>query len=151
MVAAVWGQLELRARQMMPWCLMSRGEAPAQNSLMLNYITSSMPGSLVLSLKRRHFLVSIGICGSLILRLMIIFASGLLRLEYRSLAYSKDIRVEDVFNLNKNADDYIFDDLTDLNYWAILSYDLPYPHGVTSQFAIQSFVTDDGGKSLFSR
>lgn len=152
MVAAVWGQLELRARQMMPWCLMSRGEAHAQNSLMLNYITSSMPGSLVQSLKRKHFLVSIGICGSLILRLMIIFASGLLRLEYRSLAFSKDLSLEDVFNLNKNADDYIVADVSNLlKYWAILSYNLPYPHGVTSQFAVQSFFTDDGGKSCCSR
>lgn len=152
MIAAVWGQLELRARQMMPWCLMSRGEAPAQNSFMLNYVTSSMPGALVLSLKRRHFLVSIGICGSLILRLMIIFASGLLRLEYRSLAYGKDLSLEDVFNLNKNADDYMNADLSNLfKYWAILRYNLPYPHGVTSHFAVQSLVTDDGGKSRYPR
>lgn len=136
----------------MPWCLMSRGEAPAQNSLMLNYITSSMPGSLIRSFKKKHFLVSIGICGSLILRLVIIFASGLLQLEYRSLTFEKDISVEDIFDLKKNVNyPYWQADLnvkTSFDYWASLRYGLPLPHGTTSQFAVQTFVSGDDGNSL---
>lgn len=139
MVAALWGQLEQRARQIMPWCLMSRGKTPSQNSLMLNYITSSTPGSLFRSLRRRHFLVSIGICGSLIFRLTIIFAAGLLRLEYRSVASERALNVEDIFDLTKKVNYFSWDINNPvqnvLNYWAIFKYGAPYPHGTTSQFA----------------
>lgn len=147
-IAALWGQLEQRAMQIMPWCLMSRGEAPAQNSLMLNYVTTSMPGSLFRSFRRKHFLVSIGICGSLILRLMIIFASGLLRLEYRSLIFGTRLSVEDVFSPTKNVSywDGVLPGMNNLNYWAILKYGLSRPHGTTSQFAVQTFVASDDGK-----
>lgn len=156
MVAALWGQLEQRARQIIPWCLMSRQKIPAQNSLMLNYVTSSTLGSLVRSLKRKHFLVSISICGSLIFRLIIIFAAGLLRLEYRSLASGRDFIVKDIFDPTKkassspwNAPPTTFPVSDGIKYWATLKYGLPYPHGITSQFAVQSFAADDDGKLHF--
>lgn len=147
MIATLWGQLELRAKQIMPWCLMSRGETPAQNGLMLNYVTSSTIGSLVRSLKRKHFLVSIGICGSLILRLMIIFASGLLRLEYRTLTVERPIRLEDVFDFNRIFEEDEGPVTTVFKYWGALKYGVPLPHGTTSQFAVQSFATTNYGKS----
>lgn len=151
MIAAIWGQLEQRAKQIMPWCVMSRGEVSAQKSLMLNYLTSSMPGSLLRSLKRKHFLVTIGIFGSLILRLTIIFASGLLRLEYRSLAFERDLNVEDIIEPRKTINYKPWQELSPvsnvLNYWAVLKYGLPYPHGTTPQFAVQSLATGDEGKS----
>lgn len=153
MIAALWGQLEQRAKQIMPWCLMSRGEAPAQNSLMLNYVTSSTLGSLFRSLRKKHLLVSIGICGSLILRLIIVFASGLLRLEYRSVVLERTLIVEDIFDLMKNTEswDTIFPVTNGLKYWAILRYGLPYPHGTTSELAVQSFITGDDSKFRFGR
>lgn len=156
MVAALWGQLEQRARQIIPWCLMSRQKIPAQNSLMLNYVTSSTLGSLVRSLKRKHFLVSISICGSLIFRLIIIFTAGLLRLEYRSLASGRDFIAKDIFDpstkvssLSWDAPETTFPTTNGLNYWATFKYGLPYPHGITSQFAVQSFAADDDGKLHF--
>lgn len=154
-IAAFWGQLEQRSRQIMPWCLMSRGEAPAENGLMLNYVTSSMPGSLFRSFKKKHFLVSIGICGSLILRLIIIFASGLLRLEYWSLTFGTRLSIEDNIFPSKNVSlTYSDTDLpggNGLRYWSMLKYGLPYPHGITSEFAVQSFVTGDDGKFRFQK
>lgn len=155
MVAALWGQLEQRAKQIMPWCLMSCREAPTQNSLMLNYVTSSTPGSLVRSLKRKHFLVSVGICGSLTIRLMIIFAAGLLRLEYRTLSLGTRLSVEDVFDITGNLNhsssswDTTIPVTQGFDYWAILKYGLHHPHGTTSQLAVQSFVNGDDSKSDF--
>lgn len=152
MIAALWGQLELRARQIMPWCLMSRGKTPAHNSLMLNYVTSSTLGSLIRSFKRKHFLVSAGICGSLVLRLIIVFASGLIQLEYRSLAFERGISVEDIFDLKKNVTYTYWEDpfpvKTSFNYWASQRYGLPLPHGTTLQFAAQTFLTGDDGNSI---
>lgn len=147
MIATLWGQLELRAKQIMPWCLMRRGATTTENGLMLNYITSSTVGSLVRSLKKKHFLVSIGIGGSLLLRLMIIFASGLFRLEYRSLAVDRSISVVDIFDLSRQYHQNGGPMTPIFKYWGALKYGLPLPHGTTSQFAFQTFVTDDDGKS----
>lgn len=147
MMATLWGQLELRARQIMPWCLMSRGETTTQNGLMLNYVTSSTLGSLIRSLKRKHFLVSTGIGGSFVLRLMIVFASGLLRLEYRSLVVERPISVEDIIDLTLEYHEAQETVTTIFNYYAALKYGVPLPHGTTSQFAVQTFVDGDDGKS----
>lgn len=153
-IAALWGQLEQRSRQMMPWCLMRSGEVSGQNSLMLNYITSSTLGSLARSFKRKHFLVTIGICGSLTLRLMIVFASGLVRLEYRSMTHGRDLVIEDIFDLAKHVDypqtENVLPVTIALNYWALLKYGLTYPHGTTSRFAVQSFASGNDGKSRHS-
>lgn len=151
MAAALWGQVEHSAKQMMPWSLMSRGETVAKHGLLLNYLTSSMPGSLIRSLRRRHFAVSIGISGSLVLRLLIIFSTGLLSLEYRSVTSSRDFVFQDDFDLSKDyaaLEDDGFRPLSNtVNFWATLNYNLSYPHGATSQYALQSFAPSDDGKS----
>ncbi|KAB2569610.1 hypothetical protein BFW01_g12268 [Lasiodiplodia theobromae] len=152
MAAALWGQVEHSAKQMMPWSLMSRGETVAKHGLLLNYLTSSMPGSLIRSLRRRHFAVSIGISGSLVLRLLIIFSTGLLSLEYRSVTSSRDFVFQDDFDLSKDyaaLEDDGFRPLSNtVNFWATLNYNLSYPHGATSQYALQSFAPSDDGNYI---
>lgn len=150
MIAALWGQLEQCAKQIMPWSIMSHGKTTTAHGLMVNYSTSSLPGSLFRSLKRRHFLVSVGISGSLVLRLMIIFSSGLLRLEYRSVASMKDLNFQDTIDLTKNVSHSYWDNVrTALDYWSISKYGLSYPSGVTPQFAVQSFIASDQGRCRF--
>ncbi|KAL1622805.1 hypothetical protein SLS54_004825 [Diplodia seriata] len=154
MAAALWGQVEHSAKQIMPWSLMSRGRTVAEHSLLLNYLTSSMPGSLVRSLRRGHFAVSIGILGSLVVRLLIIFSTGLLSLEYHSVANGKDFVFADSVNLAKSVH-YTSESSekwrplsNSVNFWAILNYNLSYPHGATSQYALQSFASSDYGNYI---
>lgn len=146
MVAALWGQLEQCTKQIMPWSLMSRGETIADHSLMLNYITSSMPGSLFRSLKRRHFLVSLGISGSLILRLLVIFSSGILRLEYKYVTSTRELSLQDVISPAKDFANLNYGLTNNIAYWSLIKYGLPYPHGTTPQFAVQSFKSNDDGR-----
>jgi len=150
MIAALWGQLEQCAKQIMPWSIMSSSETIAKHSLMLNYITSSMPGSFFRSLKRGHFLVSLGISGSLILRLMVIFSSGLLRLEYRPVIYKRQLTIQDTIDTTK-VTEYSNVDMSplmknSLDYSYMIKYGLDYPSGATPQFAVQSFTASDDGR-----
>lgn len=150
MFAALWGQLEQSAKQIMPWSIISSNGAITEHGLMLNYLTSSMLGSLYRSLKRRHFLISLGICGSLLLRLAIIFSSGLLRLEYRSVTSASDLRFQDTFDLSKKVNHAergpLFPEEKSLGYWSILKYGLSYPSGTTSRSAVQSFTASEDSK-----
>ncbi|OJD37604.1 uncharacterized protein BKCO1_6000201 [Diplodia corticola] len=151
MAAALWGQVEHSAKGIMPWTLMSRGPTVAEHGLLLNYLTSSMAGSMVRSLRRGHFAVSIGILGSLVVRLLIIFSTGLLSLEYRSVTNAKDFVFQDSPNFAKVVDYTSFSSeqfrplSNGVNFWAILDYNLSYPHGATSKYALQSFAPSDGG------
>lgn len=149
MIATFWGQLEQCAKQIMAWSIMRRCETTTQESLMLNYVTASIPGSLFRSLKRRHFLVSLGISGSLILRLTIIFSSGLLRLEYKSVSSARSLVFLDIVDPTKSIDYQDWQNFSPvrnaLGYWSILKYGLPYPRGTTPQFAVQSFIASDDG------
>ncbi|GME31222.1 uncharacterized protein LTHEOB_12502 [Neofusicoccum parvum] len=148
-LAALWGRVEYRSKQIMPWSLMARGRTSMEHGLLLNYMTSTTLGSLYRSVKRRHFLVSIGICGSLILRLLIIFSTGLLSLEYRPMVYDKEFFALDTLDLAKEVEyiEWLTDEFRPLsngiNFWAILNYNLSHPHGTTSEYAVQSFVPYD--------
>lgn len=150
MFAALWGQLEQSAKQIMPWSIMNCNETIAKQSLTLNYLTSSILGSLYRSLKGGHFLVSLSICGSLLLRLAIIFSSGLLRLEYKSVTSSGRLRFQDTFDLSKSVHHAdrgpLFPEEKSLGYWSILKYGLSYPSGTTSLSAVQSFTANEDGK-----
>lgn len=153
MIATVWNQLEQCAKQIMPWSIMLGNKTSAEHSLMLNYMTSSMLGSLIRSLKRRHFLVTLSISGSLILRLSIIFSTGLLRLQYRPVTFTGSLHSQDTIDLTKTV---TYVDRQDGNvsapiscgngYWYIHKYGLSYPNGATQQFAVQSFTASDDGK-----
>ncbi|GME51181.1 uncharacterized protein LTHEOB_12502 [Neofusicoccum parvum] len=149
--AALWGQVEYRSKQIMPWSLMARGPTSMEHGLLLNYMTSTTLGSLYRSVRRRHFLVSIGISGSLILRLLIIFSTGLLSLEYRPMVYDKEFLTLDTLDLAKEVEyiEWLTDEFRPLsngiNFWAILNYNLSHPHGTTSEYAVQSFVPYENG------
>ncbi|EOD51312.1 hypothetical protein UCRNP2_1955 [Neofusicoccum parvum UCRNP2] len=150
-LAALWGRVEYRSKQIIPWSLMARGPTSMEHGLLLNYMTSTTLWSLYRSVKRRHFLVSIGISGSLILRLLIIFSTGLLSLEYRPMVYDKEFLTLDTLDLAKEVEyiEWLTDEFRPLsngiNFWAILNYNLSHPHGTTSEYAVQSFVPYDNG------
>lgn len=148
-LAAFWAQVEYRTKQLMPWALMSLGKPSTKHPLLLNYLMSTNPESLLRSIKRRHFPVSIGISGSLLLRLLIIFSTGLLSLEYRPITHDKEIIVLDSLDLGKQVEPVIGTPQqpvdTALYFWGTRAHDLPLPRGVTSEFAVQSFKLSEGG------
>lgn len=136
-MAAVWGQVEYRTKQLMPWVEMINGPAKAENSLLLNYITPWTMTSLVASLKRGHFSVSVGILGTMLLQLLTISSTALLSVEYRSIQRQVDTMILDKFDFQGQIDKT--DTLVASNYWAMIHYQVPLPHGTTADFATQSF------------
>lgn len=75
----------------MPWSLISQEQATAKDALLLNYLTSTTLGSLFRSIQKHHFPASIGISGSLLLKLLIIFSTGIFGLENRSHVLEKEL------------------------------------------------------------
>lgn len=143
----------------MPWYLMSRSQASAENSVLLNYLTPLRIVSLWKSLKRRHWLVSIGTSGSLILGLLIILSTSLLNLEHRHITktFTKEegFTTLDQFNLTKAPPEQIdtgffqspsYSISNDWYYWGMHEHNVPRPNGMTSEYAFQTFKGPDIGK-----
>lgn len=141
--------MEYRARQLTPWYLMSRGEG--ENWLLLNYLTASTASSLFRSIKNRHFLVSMGICGSLLLRLLIIFSTGLLSLEYRAINHQQEYYTVNTFDLTCNEDGNNRLDRSGSSgslsgqFWAISHCNLTRPYEIRTGSVVESFAQSEGG------
>src|SRR6266513_1534694 len=81
LLAALWGQVEFRAKQLMPWKIMSTGPAPAKDTLFLDYISPWNVVALGSSLRAFHFPVVLAIGGSLLIKLLIVVSTGLFMLQ----------------------------------------------------------------------
>jgi hypothetical protein len=103
-VAAFWSRLEYQARQSAPWSAMIKGSSKASNSVLLDYVSPWMPTALLAAIKNNHYVVSFGIVGSLIFKLIIIFSAGLMSLTRLDLLRNKtNITTSDEFVGNKAA------------------------------------------------
>lgn len=150
-IASFWGQIEYRARQLTPWYLMTSALTEHHSCVLLNYLTSDTTSALFRSIKSRHFFVSFGICGSLLMRLLIIFSTALLSLEYKTITLQKDFSITEVFDLASTKDkgyQYYFmaPNVTGgVQFWAISHYNLSRPYEITSGSVVQSFMPSDNG------
>lgn len=128
---------------MMPWVEMKQGQAKAEKSLLLNYITTSTHEALYTSIRMAHYSVSLAIPGTLILRLLIIASTGLLSLEYRDMHSAGDFIVLDSFDFMKNNGTP--EGMAGPRLWSIQRFNTSYPVGTTPQFTTQTFALLDQG------
>lgn len=120
--------------------------------LLLNYLTESTAGSLFRSIRGRHFLVSLGICGSLLLRLLTIFSTGLLSLEYRAMTSQQEYHIVDTFDFTRNG--YGTNRLNRSTssssgrgqFRAISHYNLTPPYEVKTGSVGESFASSEEGR-----
>lgn len=138
-MSALWGQVELRTKQLMPWEIMQSKAADAEETVLLDYVDQTSIFALFTSLKASHWPVFLAITGGMMLKLAIIFSSALLNLD--------TVHVQEA---SKNmVADYQFDaknyslgsiDGTAYSYWyAIQKFNLSYPVGTTPTQAYQFF------------
>jgi hypothetical protein len=131
---------------------LARGPLPANRNLLLNYATPSAITSLFRSLLAGHFAVCLGICGSIILKALIILSTGLLTSEVKQLGYDAELRLVDQFNLSLHAGNP-FASLTDsgVTLWAITQGGVPYRPGATAEHAALSLTAIDMGTIFYTQ
>lgn len=91
-LAAFWGQVEFRAKQLMPWRNMANGPRPAETSLLLDYISPWNVVALFKSVKNRHHMVFVAILDSPLINLLIVVSTALLSLR-EAIIENKNIRL----------------------------------------------------------
>jgi len=82
----------------MPWVLMRQGPTSPSESIFLDYISQWNIISLYQSLKKKHFLVSLCISGSLLLHGVTVFSTGLFELQSVPISHQTSLAVPNKFS-----------------------------------------------------
>ncbi|OQE22615.1 hypothetical protein PENSTE_c010G05295 [Penicillium steckii] len=139
-VAALWARVEFQAKQNAPWRALQDQANPAEasQSLLLDYVSVMQPVALWNAFKKRHALVAAGISCSLLLRLIIVFSTGLFALQEIPVTKNIDIDLIDVFDASNpqfNSSDAAPYDI--LN--GVLFRNGTYPEGTNKELVYQRF------------
>src|SRR5271154_5726496 len=77
-IIAFWRQVDYRCKVQAPWIEMHRGFASAKNTVLLDYVSPMLPSAMCQSLKNKHFEVSASIAVFALLKVAVLFSTGLL-------------------------------------------------------------------------
>lgn len=138
-IGALWSQVEYRMKQVKPWQVLRHGPSEATSSILLDYISPWNVISLFRSIKARHYTVALTILATLLIRLLIVFSTGLLLLQ--------PIVVQDVPTRLVASDRFSSDGFMtkSIDGTAVLTVsgaellNLTLPNGTTRDYAYQSF------------
>ncbi|KAF9895107.1 hypothetical protein FE257_000009 [Aspergillus nanangensis] len=141
LVAALWGQVDFRTRQLMPWQIMLHGPATASNTVFLDYISSWEGYVLWSSLRKRHVPVALSVFGALLIKLLIVVSTGLFALRLVTVHnFHAEFLMLDKFG-GGGFRQAVVDFGPFSTIYSIHKYGSDYPLGTTSQYAYQTFNT----------
>lgn len=135
--AAVWTRVEFQAKQSAPWRHMCEEPATAEKSVLLEYVSPLQPVALVRAIKNQHYLAVAAIVCSILLRLLIVFSTGLFSLQEVPIG-SHDVPIQMLDSLDSNRFQYnssSFEPYDILN--AVLFENLTYPEGTNKNLLFQ--------------
>lgn len=137
-VAAFWGQVDYRVRQLMPWKAMTKGPLPADKALLTDHVSTWGVSVFMSGIRARHFAISFVSAGSFLIKLAIIFSTALLSLEtQRFFDDGAVMQLEDTFTgFGSGNTSYI---QPVINAIGVSQYGLSYPPGTSETTAVQSF------------
>jgi hypothetical protein len=126
----------------MPWETMSRGSAPSNANLLLDYVSPWNVIAMFHALKSSHYVVAITIFGSLLVKVLTIASTGLFLLQSITLGTSGNLRATFVTRAKFDGSTY---DSSRVDASAALTVlganvlNLTLPQGTTDQHAFQPF------------
>jgi Protein of unknown function (DUF3433) len=140
LLAALWRKLDYEVKRLMPWAEMAKGPTIADKSLLLDYVSPTLPTAMYRSLRNRHFVVFTSIMVFIVMKIIMIFSTGLLVLENALVdAIPTKLLVANVFNASNFGDRNTGQSSLALAVYGVQKYNLPFPAGTTSEYTFQSF------------
>ncbi|KAB5532694.1 hypothetical protein GE09DRAFT_1251557 [Coniochaeta sp. 2T2.1] len=141
LLAGMWTRVDHQAKAAAPWIRMSKGPAPAEKTLLLDYVNMPLPVSIVKAVLNRDLVVACTSMVSLHLGLLVVVSTALLTLTF------VDVRNQNArITLNTAfVDDASGPANTDSSpFLAMLGLlqGNTFPDGVTSRYAYQQFSAD---------
>ncbi|KAB8213305.1 hypothetical protein BDV33DRAFT_69402 [Aspergillus novoparasiticus] len=142
-VAGVWGQVEYRTKQLMPWKLMGQTPRPASQSLLLDYVSDWNVVTLFRALKHCHWVVAIAVLGTLLLKLLTVASTGLFMLQNVHVSNVHTTLTTEATFSGTGYNSTNVDSNAALIVVGNKFLNLPYPAGTTDKYAFGPFHGSD--------
>jgi hypothetical protein len=147
-IAAFWGQVVYRTKQLMPWRAMATEPQPAAKSLLLDYVSPISIVAFFKSLASSHHSVSLAVVSSFILAASTVFSTGLFTLQYTDVTHNNaTLLLANKFDIS-NVENMVVDSRPASVVYAAQALGLDYPSGTTEQYAVQDFAYTQGKHKL---
>lgn len=142
-VASAWGQVDFYCRTLTPWSHLRRGCVLAEQSLLLDYVSPILPKVLIAAAAKHDWAVVASSVGILLLRLVVVFSTGLLVLNPTDVSISLPGAV---VNSTFSAADYggvpTAIDTELMRYFEIRQQGLNYQYGASAMVAYDTIDLD---------
>lgn len=141
LVAVLWARVEYQTKRIVPWQRLREGPATAEQSVLVDYISEMQPVSLFRAIKRKDYLPAAAVTCSMLLRLLIVFSTGLFTLTEVPVVF-QDVPIQLLDSLNTNRfqyDNKSYDAYDAVN--AFLFQNLTWPDGTNKNLAFQRIST----------
>ncbi|KIX95762.1 uncharacterized protein Z520_08470 [Fonsecaea multimorphosa CBS 102226] len=136
LIGVPWRQVDFHCRTLAPWSHLRRGPTSAKGSLLLDYVSPPLPMALVKAVANHDWAVLAGGMGLLLLRIVIVFSTGLLVLTptYTSKILSDVIVSSKFVGTNYTIGPAVID--TELmQFYGIQQRGLNYQYGTSASVA----------------
>ena len=147
-VGALWRQVDHATKITMPWKELQSGPAPAEKTVLLDYLSPILPNGLLLAIRNKHWAVVLATLGHLLLMATTIFSTGLLNLEPSTVTRTlQDFRVRGQFQAPDITDRRNFLGVgaapAEL-YYGINVQNLQYPLGTSESVVVPKLDLPEG-------
>ncbi|RVD83704.1 uncharacterized protein DFL_005483 [Arthrobotrys flagrans] len=146
-LAAFWRHLDYQIKLLMPYVELANGPKHAKLTVMLDYISPFQPVAFWHACKNRHWLVIISATGFAMLKIAVIFATGLFILQGTALQTADNDLLSYQTQFSAAGFDPYLDARASLTVFGAAALNLSYPAGTSRNSAIQTF-TNFGNVSL---
>lgn len=138
LVAALWSRVEYQTRMMAPWVRLSKRPGPADQTLLLDYVSMAWPMALYKSIAHRDAAVAAATAVSVLIKVLIILSTGLITLTSTRVTLSSvDIVLEDTF-ITEPVPNNMASSLPYHVMQGLLSGNISFPPGMSKDFAYQT-------------
>ena len=139
LVLSAWKQVDFNCRILAPWKHAAAGASDASHSLLLDYVSPILPSIVWSAARKRDWAVLAGSLGVGLLRLVIVFSTGLLVLSPTLLIENTNFVADTKFvGTTPNSDSPKFGDQALETYYGVWRQELDYPYGSAATFAYET-------------
>jgi hypothetical protein len=138
-IAAGWRQVDFHCRNLAPWSRLRDGSASARGSLLLDYISPVLLKALAIAGKNREWAVLASGVGLLLLRIVIVFSTGLLVLTPTMVSkVTQDAVINSTFVGTNYQVPLNLDDHELMRYYGVQEQGMDYQYGVNGNVAYET-------------
>jgi hypothetical protein len=137
LILSGWKQVDFHCQILTPWKNAIEGPTTAERSLFLDYISPLPHSRLWAAFRNRDWVVFASALGVLLLRIVVVFSTGLLVLTPTIMVDNNaSLKTNSKF-VAKSIAQIVTDDAL-MEYYGILSHQLVYPYGTTESVAYET-------------